>query len=99
MLRDGGTCLITYFLLNEKSRAGIAAGKAVFKFPFKYDDNCFYDHEEIPESAVAYKEEFIMNAYRKHRLVLKAPVYYGNWSGREDHYSFQDIIVASIGTS
>ena len=94
VLKPGGTCLITFFLLNEKSRELIASGKSVFKFPFKFNDNCYYDEEEIPESAVAYNEEYIRHCYLRYELKIQEPIHFGAWSGRENTLSFQDVVVA-----
>jgi hypothetical protein len=52
-----------------------------------------YRHEHSPESAVAYDESYIMELLDNHGLALKAPIYYGHWSGRMHGLSFQDILL------
>jgi hypothetical protein len=46
---------------------------------------------------VAYEESYVLELLDKHALTLKAPIYYGHWSGREDGLSFQDILLLEKG--
>jgi SAM-dependent methyltransferase len=93
VLKPGGRCLITFFLLNEESSALINEGKGKHK----------YEHEmqgyrttnaNLPEAAIAYPEAFVRDLYRKCRLELREPLSYGSWCGRTDGLSFQDIVIA-----
>ena len=52
-----------------------------------------YVYEHSPESASAYDEDYILNLLEKHGLKPIAPIYYGQWSGRKDGLSFQDMLV------
>jgi SAM-dependent methyltransferase len=94
MLKPGGRCLITYFLLDPGVLQRMAEGLTTPTF----------DHElpgyrvsirDVPEAAVAYDEARIRDLYQKHGLQIADPVRYGSWSGRQDFLSYQDIILAS----
>jgi SAM-dependent methyltransferase len=91
VLKKGGSCLITYFLLNESSIDLIQKGKSDFKLKYTYE-NCKIESQEDPEYVIAYNEEEIRDIYKKNNLAFKS-VYYGNWSGRQDYLDYQDIVI------
>lgn len=93
VLKSGGRCLITFFLLNKESLQLINARKSTLDF--KYDDAGYRTiNKSIPESAVAYNEKFIQRLYEKYRLNIVEPIHYGSWCGRKNFLSYQDIIIA-----
>lgn len=94
VLKPHGQCLITFFLLNEESTALIAAGASSLPFCHAMQ-GCLTVKPECPEYAIAYDEPWIRSQYRKYRLTIQEPIYYGAWPGRGQHYSYQDIIVAT----
>ena len=94
VLKNGGRCLITYFLLNAESLKLIEE-KASFH-NFKYElQGCRVERDDVPEAAVAYNEKAIRSLYQKYALNISEPVYYGKWCGRENGLSWQDMIVAA----
>jgi SAM-dependent methyltransferase len=92
LLKEGGRCLATFFLLNREQRALAAEGRGALKFGFGGGE-WRYVYEHSPESASAYEESYILGLLAEHGLRLREPVYYGTWSGREDGLSFQDVLV------
>ena len=92
LLKDNGRCLATFFLLNQKQRNLAAEDRNVFNFGFGTEE-WRYVYEHSPESASAYDEDYILNLLEKHGLKLSAPIFYGQWSGRPDGLSFQDMLV------
>jgi len=90
--REGGRCLISYFLLNEKSEAGIASGRSTFRFPFRREDHAI-EKEHRPEDAVAYDEAFVAELYIRAGLEITA-IHRGQWAGDGSGLSFQDLIIA-----
>jgi len=92
VLKPGGTCFITYFLLNETSKKLIEACKSRFALKYAFE-NCRIESQNDPEFVVAYKEGDIQNLYRKYNLKIKS-IHYGNWCGRTDFLDFQDIVIA-----
>lgn len=100
VLKTGGRCLITVFLLNEESLSlmTIASNNLVeagYQLTFKYNYGYYAVNDaNIPEGAVAYDENFIQNLYKKFRLSILQPIHYGSWCGRQLASTGQDLIVA-----
>ena len=92
MLKGKGRCLATFFLLNQEQRTLAAEDRNVLKFSFGTEE-WRYVYEHSPESASAYEEGHILKLLEKYGLKLSAPIYYGQWSGRKDGLSFQDMLV------
>jgi SAM-dependent methyltransferase len=93
VLRPGGQCLITWFLLNTESETLLHERKSVIDFPHQLP-GCRVANLSVPEDAVAYGESDVVAAYRNYGLKLNTPIHYGSWCGRPAHVSFQDICVA-----
>jgi SAM-dependent methyltransferase len=93
VLKRGGRCLITFFLLNKESLELINAKKSTLDFK---DEMGKYRtiNPNMPEDAVCYDESFILSLYEKYGLKIKEPIHYGSWCERQDFLSYQDIIVA-----
>ena len=62
VLRPGGRCLVTYFLLNDDSRSRIAAGESYFSFPAG-DGAARVENPDDPEAVVAYDEGFVRDRH------------------------------------
>jgi SAM-dependent methyltransferase len=93
VLRPGGRCLATFFLMNDESRGLIAEGKGTQ--PFLHDDPpCSLVDPAAPESAIAYEEPWVLASLADAGLRPRVPPRYGSWCGRERFTSYQDIIVA-----
>lgn len=94
ILKSGGRCFITFFLLNEESLQLIEAKKISWKFEFNFGEYRI-ENEDIPEAVVAYDETFIKQLYSKYNLEITPPVRYGSWCERPQSFDYQDIVVAS----
>jgi SAM-dependent methyltransferase len=94
VLRPGGRCLITYTLLNETSLRLTGEGKATLNFKFEFDGFRSVERDE-PETSIAFFESDIRALYERNGLEIAEPIHFGQWSGRTDGLSFQDIVVAS----
>lgn len=93
VMKKGGKCLITFFILNEESTSLVCTGRS--DLDFKYDLNgCLSTNKEVPEAAVAYEESVVKQLFSKNGLVINSPIYYGFWCKREKSFTYQDIIVA-----
>lgn len=92
VLRPGGTLLATCFVLDDTSRALMAAGRAGLVFEDAGEPVAVLDDAE-PEEAVAYADEWIFERLREHGLVLTG-LHPGSWCGREEHMQFSDVLVA-----
>lgn len=93
VLKPGGRCLITYFLLNEESIPLLEGGRSILNFA-EGDEIYRTINRSRPEDAVAYDERFIRNLYEKYGLIISEPVYYGSWCEREKFLSLQDMVLA-----
>ena len=96
LLKSGGRCLVTFFLLNEEQGRLAAEGRQELQFSFG-KGVWRYVYEHSAESAVAYEESYVRDVLRKCGLILQEPIYYGKWSGRRDGLSFQDILMLRKG--
>ena len=97
VLKEGGHCLSTYFILNEETRALIddPASGASYRLPYRYPERHYaVEREDRPEDVIAYYEPFLRAQYLESGLQLVEPIRYGNWSGRVPYVSHQDIVVA-----
>lgn len=93
VLRRGGKCFITYFLLNEESKKLIGEGRSTLEF--KSGGSGYYTIDRnTPEAAVAYEENMIKGLYHKYQLIIINPVHYGSWCARKKYLSYQDIVIA-----
>jgi SAM-dependent methyltransferase len=97
VLRPGGRCVVTYFLLNDDSRRRIAAGESYFSFPAG-DGAARFEDPDDPEAVVAYEESFVRGRHIASGLPIKS-VHGGYWCGRSDYLTWQDVVVASRATS
>jgi SAM-dependent methyltransferase len=89
-----GRCLVTLFVLDEVSRAGIEEGRSIFNFRHRHG-SWAVEREDRPEDAVAYEERFVRPAFEDAGLAIRA-VFPGSWSGRSPAISFQDLYVAHV---
>lgn len=98
VLRRGGRCLITFFLLNEESRKFISMGRSSQAFQYELD-GCMTVDKGNPEAVIAYDEGRIRGMLAERKLDIVDPIRYGEWCGRETALSYQDILVAVKGRS
>jgi SAM-dependent methyltransferase len=89
VLRPGGRCLATYFLMNDDA---VATMGGQGQFAFELDGQLVVD-ERVPERAAAFHETDVMELHERSGLPIES-VHYGSWCGREDYTSFQDITVS-----
>jgi SAM-dependent methyltransferase len=93
VLRPGGVCLITWFILNEESRSLLAQGKSEVDFRYSFE-NCLTTSLTTPEDAMGYPEEFVRELYSQTGLVLRDPIHFGSWCARTSFLSNQDVCIA-----
>ena len=94
VLKRGGRCLITYFLLTPDSSRLIEEKASSIDFRYAIRGGRV-KNKDVPEDAVAYDESKIRELYEKHGLNISEPIRYGWWCGRKDALSYQDIVIAS----
>jgi SAM-dependent methyltransferase len=91
VLRPGGTCMLTFFLLNPEAGQAIRAGRAEHRFEYE-GDGFRYDSAEVPERAVAYREDEMLALLAEAGMSLRAPIEYGRWADRPG-WCGQDVVV------
>ncbi len=94
VLKPGGRCFITFFLMNDESTALIAEGVASQNFVHELD-GCYTTYLPNPEGALAFREPYITGLYEKLGLSIETPIRYGKWCGRGEFLSYQDVIIAT----
>jgi SAM-dependent methyltransferase len=93
VMRPGGKCLVTFFLVNDDILERMNAGGTCFVFKHSYGDYLLMDNR-VKEANVAYREDFLQKLFDRYGL-RKEAVYCGQWSNNCNYISFQDVIVLS----
>jgi len=93
VLEAGKRCLISYFLLNDESRAQALNGASGLTFVGASDVHATVS-PALPETAIAFDESFVARLYRDAGLEIER-VEYGSWCGRQRYMSYQDLILAT----
>ncbi len=93
VLKNGGRCLISFFLLNLESLELLASGQSTLDLKQAGKAHYLVD-PEVPEQTVGYDERFVLSLYSRCGLEIRQPVHYGSWCGRRQYLSYQDLIVA-----
>lgn len=96
VLKKGGTCFITFFLMNAESEALIEKKLSTENFIYEID-GCFTTTMDNPEAAIAYTETDVRKRFEKFGISIKEPIHYGSWCGRSKFLSFQDIVIGQKG--
>lgn len=91
VLKPGGRCLCTCFLLNEESELAISQGRSSLQISHELED-CFTNDVAVPESAIGYKEALLLQWLEERDLTVTGK-YYGYWCGRTCYTSMQDILI------
>lgn len=93
VLKTGGKCFITFFILNEESESLIRSGSSTLDFRYKIN-GCLTINKNYPEVAIAYSEEFAKRLFEKYGLKIIQPIHHGSWCKRDRFLAYQDIMIA-----
>lgn len=97
VLKKGGRCLISFLLLNEESLGLLEAGRSrTYELPHDFGTYRLHSTRDRT-SLVAYREDFVLDLFRKARLEIKTPIQYGSWPGRnipDEDFILQDCVLA-----
>lgn len=91
LLRPGGRCFLSLFLMNDAARRNLAADSGRIAFPAEGDGPAHYAYPDAPLAAVAYDEAALVAMFAEAGLRLAGAPAYGSWSGRAGGLSFQDL--------
>jgi hypothetical protein len=82
LLATDGVCVASYFLLNDETRAGIAAGRSFMSFGVEHPGGLCRLHDSMkPEAAVALEEAFVQQIHARNALRIRDIRRGGWWSG------------------
>jgi SAM-dependent methyltransferase len=93
VLKKGGRCLITYYLMNPESVELINRQESCINF-FEVNNGIYSTDQHVPERVIAYQEDLIRGLYAKYGFSIQSPFYYGSWCGRKRYVDFQDMVIA-----
>ena len=93
VLKRGGTCFITFFILNAESAALVREHRSTQDFSHPLD-GCVTTTPDDPEAALAYPEAQVRAWFARFGLAIEEPVRFGSWCGRTEFLSYQDIVIA-----
>jgi SAM-dependent methyltransferase len=94
VLAPNGRCLITYFLQTPETRRLGADRRGRLNFVHQRDGYWVDAPEATDEDAICLDEEYMLGLYEKNGLAVDGPIRRGEWCGRQEFVSFQDIVVA-----
>jgi SAM-dependent methyltransferase len=97
LLKPGGVCVASYFLLNDESRAGVEAGRSFMTFHVPHTSGvCRLHDEAVPEAAVAFEETFVRAIHQRAGLRVR-DLRRGKWWSGVAHD--QDVLAVTPNVS
>jgi SAM-dependent methyltransferase len=93
VLRPGGRCLLTFFLLTPASEAEVAAGRAEFDFSHPIPGGKTTDPRQ-PEETTAFPAAGMPALLEAAGLRIREPIRFGSWANAAAAPTLQDIVVA-----
>ncbi|MBI2617404.1 class I SAM-dependent methyltransferase [Candidatus Gottesmanbacteria bacterium] len=94
VLKKGGKCFLTFFLLNKYSLSSLSHKRTAIVFPTKYSDFRLLDPTN-PECAIAYNEDFIGEVLKRSGFKKRPFIHYGSWSSRKKTWDYQDLLIGT----
>ena len=93
VLRPGGSCLLTFFLLTEEAERAVDEGRAMLDMRHPVEGGATTDPRQ-PEEAIGFRPELIRGLLAEAGLEVREPIHPGAWSGAAGALTLQDVIVA-----
>jgi len=94
VMKAGGRCLLTFFLLNSESLRLIDENQSTQRFKYAIPHGRTSNLTN-PEWSISYEETFVRSLLSKHSLTVTEPIHYGRWCSRQNYVSYQDLIIAT----
>ncbi len=101
VLKRGGKCLLTFFLLNRDSMKHIDDRTSTMPFDHTVNSTgrsrgrCRTIDPDFPEKAVAYSEDYLGELLEATGLKIQQPKWYGTWTKTfSPSIRYQDIVIA-----
>ncbi|MCX6214057.1 class I SAM-dependent methyltransferase [Spirosoma sp.] len=91
VLKPGGRCLVTFFLLNEESRELMKSPESAHNIQY-LSEGRYIAYPDDPEVCVGFDESYVIDLFKRNGM--SATIYPGSWCSRNSFTSFQDIVLA-----
>jgi SAM-dependent methyltransferase len=93
VLKPGGRCFITYFLITAEVETLLERG--VSTLPMREQPGGYSTIDRgTPEYDIAFRESAVLALCSELGLELISPIQYGTWCGRASGLSYQDVLAA-----
>lgn len=94
VLRPGGVCVNTFFVIDEFAIEAMRAGRADRSYIDQTDGTYLCD-PRTANLGVGFAPDIITSLHEAHGLTLAPPVRFGTWTGRTiESFVYQDVVVA-----
>jgi SAM-dependent methyltransferase len=94
VLRPGGRCLATFFLMTPESVGLTESGRGTVGLR-RFAGPAWVSDPAVPEACLALDEDFVLASAAAAGLTLHGRPAYGSWCGRPAFTDYQDIVVFS----
>jgi ubiquinone/menaquinone biosynthesis C-methylase UbiE len=93
VLKPGGNCLMSFFLVNCESEDLMIRQPTHMNFPV---NKGFYrlHSQQVDTANVAYDEEWVLSKTEASGMHLK-DLRYGQWCGRKTYFDYQDLLICT----
>jgi SAM-dependent methyltransferase len=93
VLKPGGRCLLTFFLLTPEAEREVAAGTSMLDFSHPVEGGATTDPRQ-PEEAIAFRVDEVRALLAEAGLAVREPLHLGVWANAPGALTLQDIVVA-----
>lgn len=93
VLKPGGHCFATFFLLDEESRLLMKTPQSRHNIQYELGGRYVADLSD-PDICTGFDKPYVLDLFKRNGFVPEVATYSGTWCGRETGKSFQDIVVS-----
>ena len=97
VMKPTATTVNTFFVLDEQAMSQVEQGRTTHSFPVQMD-GFRASNPVVLEAATAYTPEQVRSLHAGAGLELVEPIRYGSWSGRDNKFIYQDIVVSKASS-
>lgn len=93
VLKPGGRCLATFFIIDDATKQMIGERKDVMQFDYEYDTYFLHDNK-VKDANIAFKYDALTGMINRAGLLLQT-LNKGWWRGteRDKSFNFQDVVI------
>lgn len=94
VLRPGGVCVNTFFVMDDYAVDAMAAGRADRRY-VSQEAGTYLEDPSNPNFGIGFTPDVISTLHESNDLAIVPPIRFGDWSGREvKAFVYQDVVVA-----